>query len=427
MSRTSRRWEPQLLREAHGKPKRARHPLVHGARPVRKSEGGKRSSRRYEEEELERFDLVTSCISESCKILSHSCQPSSYCILTMILLGTLSWNIGLASRLHFSTQPPALFQSFSNLGTNTLEVVDSPSSFSKNKARCLHLDATWTKAKRDTSVQKTDEELLLWHSLGCDELLGDMVRGTGDEAAKKRCKELEGRYSVKPGRSWGYLPRSLQRQWKDDQCDCYTDVGCTLIERSERGTFQNKGRVGMHGRVQIPWSITAEGIWHSVQSRPEGIGLLRNQTQSLTPAQRSERPTIAILVPTTSRGFRWKSLSQVPVVRFLLPSIARTVESGFNYRVYIGFDAGDLYFDRPGTIAGLSKLFNELIAEPAKRRGIDCELILQSFLNTVRKPGPMFNFLSASALLDGADYVYRINDDTEFRTQVCPYGYCGAL
>jgi hypothetical protein len=28
----------------------------------------------------------------------------------------------------------------------------------------------------------------------------------------------------------------------------------------------------------------------------------------------------------------------------------------------------------------------------------------------------MFNFLSAAAVADGADYVYRINDDTEFAT-----------
>ena len=32
------------------------------------------------------------------------------------------------------------------------------------------------------------------------------------------------------------------------------------------------------------------------------------------------------------------------------------------------------------------------------------------------RAGPIFNFLSAGSLWDGADYVYRVNDDTEMRT-----------
>ena len=37
------------------------------------------------------------------------------------------------------------------------------------------------------------------------------------------------------------------------------------------------------------------------------------------------------------------------------------------------------------------------------------------FTNVLHKPGPIFNFLAAAAFADGADYVYRVNDDTEFR------------
>ena len=34
-------------------------------------------------------------------------------------------------------------------------------------------------------------------------------------------------------------------------------------------------------------------------------------------------------------------------------------------------------------------------------------------MNELHKPGPIFNFLSSSAAADGADYLYRINDDTK--------------
>jgi hypothetical protein len=39
-------------------------------------------------------------------------------------------------------------------------------------------------------------------------------------------------------------------------------------------------------------------------------------------------PVVAVLIATTSHGFRWRSTAQLPIVRFMLPSIARTVEPG---------------------------------------------------------------------------------------------------
>jgi len=38
----------------------------------------------------------------------------------------------------------------------------------------------------------------------------------------------------------------------------------------------------------------------------------------------------------------------------------------------------------------------------------------------LRKPGPVFNFVSAAAFMDGADYVFRVNDDTQILTKVNP-------
>jgi hypothetical protein len=357
------------------------------------------------------------CLTEAYDLLTCNYHPSSYCVLSVFLIGTLTWNLGLVS--HYSLHRSSSHGSLQVLDEGSgFEVVDS-AGHSRDKLRCLNLDSMWKKQRGKSDTQKTEEELVLWNSLNCDELLRDMTGGATDETMKSKCLDMQSKYSVQPGRSWGYLPKSLQRQWKTDRCDCYTEMGCELIDENERGQMIGKGMSGLSFRrkEQIPFSVTAEGIWDTVHRRPSDVNnALRNGALGLTAGQHADHPIIAILIPTTSRGFRWKSITQVPVVRFMLPSIAKTVEPGFIFRVYIGYDLGDLYFDNPVHIAELAKIFRDNVEDSCKRRYIACQLILQGFQNMLRKPGPMFNFLSASALSDGADYVYRVNDDTEFRT-----------
>jgi hypothetical protein len=52
------------------------------------------------------------------------------------------------------------------------------------------------------------------------------------------------------------------------------------------------------------------------------------------------------------------------------------------------------------------------IAAKFKAVGIPFCLALIKFENKARKPGPAFNVAMASAFADGADYLYRTNDDT---------------
>ena len=44
------------------------------------------------------------------------------------------------------------------------------------------------------------------------------------------------------------------------------------------------------------------------------------------------------------------------------------------------------------------------------------KMVFLNFTNVLRKPGPVFNFVAASAVDDGADYIFRVNDDTEIAT-----------
>lgn len=48
--------------------------------------------------------------------------------------------------------------------------------------------------------------------------------------------------------------------------------------------------------------------------------------------------------------------------------------------------------------------------------GIVAKIVFIRFTNVLMKPGPVFNIVSASAFADGADYVFRVNDDTEIMT-----------
>jgi hypothetical protein len=87
-----------------------------------------------------------------------------------------------------------------------------------------------------------------------------------------------------------------------------------------------------------------------------------------------------------------------------------------SYRMYIGYDIGDLFFDLKTNTDQMRAWFQSQVTIPAQRNGINISLVIMGFWNELKKPGPMFNFLSAAAVADGADYVYRINDDTEFVT-----------
>ena len=44
------------------------------------------------------------CVTEAYDVMTCNYSPSSYCVMTVFLIGTLSWNIGLVSHYHASDQ-----------------------------------------------------------------------------------------------------------------------------------------------------------------------------------------------------------------------------------------------------------------------------------------------------------------------------------
>jgi len=83
---------------------------------------------------------------------------------------------------------------------------------------------------------------------------------------------------------------------------------------------------------------------------------------------------------------------------------------------YVAFDAGDPFYDSPERESIVRAWLDEHVVAKLTAAGLRARHALLRFANLLRKPGPIFNFMMAAAVDDGADYLYRINDDTEFVT-----------
>ena len=127
-------------------------------------------------------------------------------------------------------------------------------------------------------------------------------------------------------------------------------------------------------------------------------------------------PVVAVVLGATSAKVRFDTLAANPLFTKLLPSLAPTVEEGYEYWVYVGYDSGDLFYDDALRLRAMSKWFRRNVARPCRLKRVLAKVVFLNFTNVLRKPGPVFNFVAAAALDDGADYLFRVNDDTEIAT-----------
>jgi hypothetical protein len=124
---------------------------------------------------------------------------------------------------------------------------------------------------------------------------------------------------------------------------------------------------------------------------------------------------VAVIAATTTRGQKAPALATCPLFSTLLPSLLETAEPGFEYWLVVAYDVGDPLYDDPPTLARARALFDARAAQ-LLRGGVTVKLALLRFLNALRKPGPAFNYVAAAAFRDGADFFYRVNDDSVFVT-----------
>jgi hypothetical protein len=122
--------------------------------------------------------------------------------------------------------------------------------------------------------------------------------------------------------------------------------------------------------------------------------------------------TIAFLVPVTSRGRDLRTAADSDLVRMLVPGILSTAtwSKRFRYRLYVGYDAGDPFYERASSR-------RELIGAIAALAGSrSLEVILHRSRGTEHSPCAVWNALFARAFDEGCDYFYQTGDDVRLLT-----------
>lgn len=122
------------------------------------------------------------------------------------------------------------------------------------------------------------------------------------------------------------------------------------------------------------------------------------------------KPEVCVLIPvTSSKQKHWMFIQDSFVYQYPLQSLKMTCEpEKYAYRVLIGYDSDDRFFNSATLLSSLNKWsqFNLPFVN----------LTTVSIPNPKHKPGPVMNVLSRKAYDTGCDFMYRINDDTELVT-----------
>ncbi|KAG7363558.1 hypothetical protein IV203_026919 [Nitzschia inconspicua] len=126
--------------------------------------------------------------------------------------------------------------------------------------------------------------------------------------------------------------------------------------------------------------------------------------------QDSSRPFVAIVMCIRSKS-EWIHINETSLHTLLIPSIEKTVtpEEWKNYRIelFLGFDAGDRFWENDRH----RRLLRSTTAQTQPHLGINFMAL------TKKRPTQIpFNAVCRAAYELGADYIVRINDDTEFLT-----------
>ncbi|XP_060565938.1 uncharacterized protein LOC132724968 isoform X2 [Ruditapes philippinarum] len=115
------------------------------------------------------------------------------------------------------------------------------------------------------------------------------------------------------------------------------------------------------------------------------------------PLNASNKTKVGILIPSSTRKIVSPLLQNLTLVKLSIPSIYKTLEEKYVYRIYIGIDEGDF----------LQTVETEL------RKMYDCVIpVIVKGKNYVKS----VNTIADRAYIDGMDYLVRTNDDTVFVT-----------
>ena len=157
-----------------------------------------------------------------------------------------------------------------------------------------------------------------------------------------------------------------------------------------------------------------------VQSIPRGTASTHHMLHAPPPGC---RPFVAVVAPVTSRGSASsESVADGHFIRSLLrsavTSLAHSPDDGYDVAFYVGYDVGDSLWDtdhsRSEVVVAAQQQVDRVHANDVHSNATDVGL----YLKLVRCQGHSMvaasNCAISQAYDDGAEYWYRVNDDTLF-------------
>lgn len=139
--------------------------------------------------------------------------------------------------------------------------------------------------------------------------------------------------------------------------------------------------------------------------------------------QEDGRLRINFPLALTTRSLKIKSVKDLPLFKFFLPSLATTIDpADFHYSVYLGIDQGDPFLDKCDHIKEVRQAWRKLLP-----RGVHIPLQFLIFANTVSRNTWATNYATYEAYQRGWDYFYRVNDDTTLMSRHWSYKMTAAL
>jgi len=125
---------------------------------------------------------------------------------------------------------------------------------------------------------------------------------------------------------------------------------------------------------------------------------------------------IAILLPVTSRNTSYNGDEDIELFKILLPSFLMSLapedKDKFSYSFYLGYDAGDSFYDNETMLRQIGEKFRREVRD----KNITLEELVKC-QGTEHSPAYVWNILFKRAYDDGCDYFYQLGDDIELQTK----------
>ena len=118
------------------------------------------------------------------------------------------------------------------------------------------------------------------------------------------------------------------------------------------------------------------------------------------------------MVPVTSRGRRPADATATDLFGVFLPSLLSTAtwHESLSYRLYVGYDVGDPFYDSRRARAKFAAAFREVAGDRA------LDLKWRRCHDTEHAPNLVWNLLFQAAYMDGCDFFYQLGDDVRLET-----------